>query len=384
MRMHQRLVLLNKSRLRGFFIILALLFAIGTLAQAAAFAQQQPEITDLPEPLFPPEPYENYSPPIPNYKLNFKDDCNRSCCAKDYSDKDPLHYMKKPDYDKDMSVSPFYLDRRDQATITPCERMSMLSPLRMDASIPAQPQTLPRIDIKSDSSRQSMTPYALIQNRQGANDKFHVATGGGRITAQLANVSYYSICAGRGENTVIVKNTDNGGIHTYGGNNHIILAGNNTNQFTRAGHNGGNVIEIEHAVPISRPDKASFRNEQWSSNSVFRTGLSGGNGDDTVVLKNLPTGSKWCHIGDYELFGEQFHVVEFALPPSVVEGPRRQRINFGTSIDYVVVFGQKMTLIEFLENKPSNSKLCQPERPMPVAPKPPPPPVKKKVIRGYW
>lgn len=354
------------------------------LVPSASFGQT--EVHDVPDPMFPPEPYENYTPPLPNHKLNFHDDCNRSCCAGSYSDKNPLHYVK-PDYNKDMSVSPFYLDRRDPADITPCQQFSQLPPLRAEATRPQLNGPPPRVDIKSNSTRRSTASYAWVENREGANTQFHVAMGGGMSQVHFQNVTFYSICAGRGDNTLVVTNTDNGGIHTYGGNNHIVLAGNNTNQFTRAGNGGGNVIEIEHAVPVSRPDKPSFRNEQWQSNSVFRTGLSGGNGDDTVILKNLPTGSKWCHIGDYELFGEQFHVVEFALPPSVVEGPRRQRINFGTSLDYVVVFGEKMTLIEFMENKPSGSKMCQPEPPPPPKPKPVPPkpaPPKPQVIRGYW
>lgn len=367
-------------RLRQLFFAAALFAAMLVLIQPT-FAQQ--EIHDTPDSMFPAEPYENYTPPLPNSQLNFKDDCNRSCCARDYSDKDPSHYMQKPNYMKDMKVSPFYLDRRDPADVTPCERLARLTPLRLDASA-VQPTQTPRFDLKSKSSRATDTAFALFENQEAANDNFHVAAGGGMSRFQFNNVSYYSICAGRGDNVITTRNSDNGGIHTHGGNNHITLAGSTTNQFVRAGDGGGNVIEVEHAIPISRPDQATFRDEQWKGNSFFRTGLSGGNGDDTVVLKNLPAGSKWCHIGDYSLFGEQFHVVEFALPPSVVEGPRRQRINFGTSIDYVVVFGEKMTLIQFMENKPSNSKLCQPDKPVVMMMQPAPKPQVKKVIRGYW
>jgi len=61
-------------------------------------------------------------------------------------------------------------------------------------------------------------------------------------------------------------------------------------------------------------------------------------------------GTKWCHIGDARVFGEIFHIVEFALPPSAVKGPRRQRISIGNSLEYVVFNGKRYTLEEFLNN----------------------------------
>jgi hypothetical protein len=135
---------------------------------------------------------------------------------------------------------------------------------------------------------------------------------------------------------------------TYSGDDHIYLSGNNTNMLTRTG-SGQDTIEIHQALAVpAKEEIPGFRGENWEAYTIYRTALSGGNGTDTVVIQDSPAGTKWCHTGSYYLYGETFYVVEFALPPSVIQGPRRQRINIGESVEYVVFRGHTYTLKDFL------------------------------------
>jgi hypothetical protein len=137
---------------------------------------------------------------------------------------------------------------------------------------------------------------------------------------------------------------------TYNGNDHIYMAGHNTNMLTRTGA-GQDLIEIHQATPLVTDGNApTFRGENWAAFNIYRTALSGGAGEDTVIIKDTPAGTKWCHLGGYWIFGEYFYVVEFALPPSVTDGPRRQRINIGRSVEYVVFQGRRYATREFLQH----------------------------------
>jgi hypothetical protein len=146
----------------------------------------------------------------------------------------------------------------------------------------------------------------------------------------------------RGSNVAMVANTDNGSILTYNGNDRIYLAGNNTNMLTRTG-SGEDLIELH----LTRSNDSAGTYQAFN---IYKTALSGGTGEDELVLRNAPPGTKWCHIGGYKLYGEYFYVVEIALPPTVTEGPRRQRVSIGSSIEYVSIKGKKYLLQEFLSH----------------------------------
>lgn len=352
---------------------LVLLCIVVLLTGAATLpAMAQP----VEEPFFPPEPIEDQRPTKSIKDLDFNKDCDRSSCAIRYSDRNPINYVRPENVDE-VQPTPFYLDRTVPANVVPCSRFANEPPLRqMGFTRPENPTIMA---VYSFNAAVASAPFSVLRNTHAEDASFHAGATGGMSRIELKNVKNYSVCAARGDNEVFVHNTDNGGIHTYGGNNTIHLSGNNRDQLTRAGDGGNNVIEVSHAEPTSRPQVPSFRNEQWKSYGIYRTGMSGGTGVDTVVLKNLPAGSKWCHIGSYNLLGERFHVVEFALSPSVIDGPRRQRINFGTTIEYVEVFGDRMTLQEFLGNKVPFGETCAPT----VAP-PAPEPISMPAVRGYW
>ena len=109
---------------------------------------------------------------------------------------------------------------------------------------------------------------------------------------------------------------------------------------TRTGA-GEDLIELYQARPNDGQNT-------WTAYNIYKTALSGGTDTDTLVIKGTPVGTKWCHIGGYRIYGEYFYVVEFALPPTVTQGPRRQRMNIGESVEFVVIKGKKYRLGDFL------------------------------------
>lgn len=314
---------------------------------------------------FPQEEFVQINPTLPNFKLNFNDDTQESCCAKDYTPSgQPITHSSVPgatgtagfgtgasrtsvarsEFEK---FNPRYLENTTPTHLVSCERFAEFPELAV-SSMPAsgfgrrntQDNNLP---IESYSTNVSLRRGAEYFSNPAMRNtsNFHIATAGGDGQVQIKDVNSYSICMARGNNVAMVANTDNGSILTYNGSDHIYLAGNNTNMLTRTGA-GEDLIELYQA----RPSEESPNN--WTAYNIYKTALSGGSDTDTLVLKGTPFGAKWCHIGGYRIFGEYFYVVEFALPPTVTEGPRRQRVNIGESIEYVVIKGKKYRLGDFL------------------------------------
>jgi hypothetical protein len=315
---------------------------------------------------FPQEDFVQINPTLPNSKLNFNDDAQESCCAKDYTPSGkPItrsstaagaaatvnsagatsrSSVARSEFEKS---NPRYLENSTPTHLVSCERFADFPELAVS--------TMPASGFGRRNARDNNLPIESYSTnvtlRRGAEyftnpvmrntSNFHIETAGGDGQVQIKDVHSYSICMARGNNVAMVANTDNGSILTYNGSDHIYLAGNNTNMITRTGA-GEDLIELYQA----RPGEENPNN--WTAYNIYKTAVSGGSDTDTLVIKGTPFGTKWCHIGGYRIFGEYFYVVEFALPPTVTEGPRRQRINIGESVEFVVIKGKKYRLGDFL------------------------------------
>jgi hypothetical protein len=317
--------------------------------------------------VFPAESFIRLSPTLPNERLDFNDDSQESCCAKDYTaDGKPLRSRSVSRQPVKSGVSggtatlpvpapvtgmvktafeqanPRY---QTVAVFVPPVRCSRFAELPESASYRQGPVdvavgSLPIDSYSTNVSRRPGAVYATDIRKRNTSD-FHVEVSGGESRVALRDVQGYSVCMGRGRNEAIAENTDHGSILAYNGDDRILLAGNNTNMLAWTG-DGEDVIEISQARP-SAPGASG-----WIAYQIYKTAVSGGNGTDRLVIRDTPFGTKWCAIGVYRLYGETFHVVEFALPPTITEGPRRQRINIGQSVEYVVIKGKTYSLQDFL------------------------------------
>jgi len=337
-------------------IALCLLACLPAIAQEAGADGQDSGF-------FPQENFVQINPTLPNSKLNFDDDSQESCCARDYTvTGKPISRVsgnaipeRVPDLAGKVNVAksefeksnPRYLENTTPAFLISCERFAQM-PEMVANTMPAASfngreakNSLPIVSYSTNVSQRTGAQYFTASAMRLTSD-FHIETIGGNGQLQLQGVNDYSVCMARGNNVAMVANTDNGSILTYNGSDHIYLSGNNTNMLTRTGA-GEDLIEMYQARPS---DDSSSTN--WSAYNIYKTAISGGSDTDTLVIKGTPVGTKWCHIGGYRVFGEYFYVVEFALPPSVTEGPRRQRVNIGESVEFVVIKGKKYRLNDFL------------------------------------
>ena len=312
---------------------------------------------------FPQEDFVQINPTLPNSKLNFDDDSQESCCARDYTPTGkPVSHasgsgipergpenpgrvnVAKSEFEKS---NPRYLENTTPSYLVSCERFAQM-PEMASNTMPAASfngkaarNSLPIVSYSTNVSQRPGAQYYTDPAMRLTSD-FHIETIGGDGQLQLQGVNDYSVCMARGNNVAMVANTDNGSILTYNGSDHIYLSGNNTNMLTRTGA-GEDLIELYQARPSDDNSATS-----WSAYNIYKTAISGGSDTDTLVIKGTPMGTKWCHIGGYRVFGEYFYVVEFALPPSVTEGPRRQRVNIGESVEFVMIKGKKYRLNDFL------------------------------------
>lgn len=314
---------------------------------------------------FPTEGFTPVNPTLPNSKLDFNDDSNESCCVRDYIKPGTAEYIKynsipqgtasaaatqqragsvaSSEFDKS---NPRYFENSAPIQLVECEKYARLPETVANATPDIQAaagrrlNSLPISSYSINVSTRTGAEYFTDPAMRNTSD-FHIETAGGSAVLKLKDVNSYSVCMARGNNVVLVANTDNASIITYNGNDHVYLAGNNTNMMTRTGA-GHDIIEVHQAQPVAEGSG------QWMAYNIYKTALSGSEGEDTVVIRGTPQGTKWCHIGSYKIAGETFFVVEFALPPSVTEGPRRQRINIGQSVEFVVFKGRRYGLNEFL------------------------------------
>lgn len=334
--------------------LLITLLGIVCLTCMPAISQQTEETN-----FFPNESFVELNPTLPNSKLDFGNESQESCCAKDYtsSGRSQSSVQQKPSGEVlagSLSASlrsefersnPRYLENSTPAYLVSCERFASLPELTANA--------LPSATFNDRSGKNSLAIESYSTNvsmREGAEyftdslvhntSDFHIETAGGDGQVKLQDVNSYSVCMGGGNNVAMIANTDHGSVLSYNGSDHVYLSGNNTSMLTRTGA-GEDLIELYQARP-------SESETSWSAYNLYKTAISGGSETDTLVIKGTPVGTKWCHIGGYRAFGEYFYVVEFALPPSVVEGPRRQRVNIGESVEYVVIKGKKYQLNDFL------------------------------------
>lgn len=341
--------------------------AVATAITLAATASAQDAVTYQAIEPFPQDfagvGFSKLSPTVPNTDLDFTDDSNLSCCSR-IPGRDRAYYRTpKVSPTETVKYAVSNIDASGPQILVQCERYNQLPVLvsnqtapPTDVEVNKQLAVFPRRAFKVDDSN------ILISNARFRNSisqrkddvttgYFHVSSVAGNNRVAFQDVANYSLCVARGSNVVEVRNTDNGSLLAYNGADYLRLAGNNTNMLTRGG-GGNDVIEIEQGDPLPLNDELgqAFRGEKWSANNVYRTAISGGDGVDILALVNSPLGTKWCHIGDATNYGELFHIVEFALPPSVVKGPRRQRISIGSSVEYIIFNGQKYSLEGFLNN----------------------------------
>lgn len=337
---------------------LTLAMTIGLVYQAPSFAQQANDpFVQLPE------NFVQISPTVSNDELDFEDDSNTSCCARTPDGKTRAYYRVPKNTNEQATRLTVDVNASGPQILVQCNKYANLVELVSNQTVAPESVSINKnYGITSRRAFKSTESHIGFTNRNhhsAQNDvgeiittgRFHVSGIGGNSHVDFQNVANYSVCMARGGNILDIRNTDNGSILTYNGADRIHLAGNNTNMLTRTGA-GNDIIEIEQADPVALNDQtgAAFRGEKWSSNNVYRTAVSGAEGIDTLLLSNTPLGTKWCHIGDSQVFGELFHIVEFALPPSAVVGPRRQRINIGNSVEYVIYNGKKYSLEQFLNN----------------------------------
>ncbi len=312
---------------------------------------------------FPQESFVQINPTLPNSRLNFDDDSQESCCAKDYSASgqpvaSPAQSLAPVDgrtaSAKGVSsfarseferANPRYQENLTPAYLVACERFAQLPELASNMASPSAfsdrggKSTLPIVSYSTNVSIRPGAEYFSDPRFTNTSD-FHVETIGGNSQLRLQDVRSYSVCMARGNNVAMVANTEDASLITYNGSDHLYLSGNNINMFTRTGA-GEDLIELYQASPAQT--SGSF-----TAFNIYKTAISGGSDTDTLVLKATPPGTKWCHIGGYRMYGEYFYVVEFALPPTVTEGPRRQRVNIGQSVEYVSIKGKKYLLNDFL------------------------------------
>lgn len=306
---------------------------------------------------FPPESFIPTETTLPNDKLNFDDDSQESCCTKDYTpDGKPIERksnasapsapenpasVRLTDFER---ANPRYVENSTPAYLVSCDRFadfpenaSIFNQFPMAGAIDTS-QNLPIVSYSTNVSTRVGADFFTDPKSSNTSD-FHIETAGGGSLVRLQDVNSFSVCMARGSNIAMLANADNGSIITYNGNDRIYLAGDNTNMFTRTG-SGEDIIEIHLTREIANGNLQAF--------NIYKTAISGGTGRDELIIRNAPPGTKWCHIGSYQLYGETFHVVEIALPPSVTQGPRRQRINIGSSIETVSIKGKQYYLQDFL------------------------------------
>lgn len=350
--------------LQPWVLCLALLAGMMMIGLAPAFSQ------DAGTGMFPQDRFTQLYPTLPNEELDFTDGRD-SCCAGDYVPTAKTPSGRKGEFDQSphtndpavnsLPKSAFEAANPTYSAISPFVEVvacDVLADLPEQASTsgeraPTHIDSATNLPLKTNSINTSQRKRAqfFTDPRKNNTNSFHITTKGGLSLVQLQDVNNYSVCMARGGNIAMVANTDNGSIHTYNGNDHIYIAGHNTNMLTRTGA-GDDIIEIYQARPhaelASAGSLAGFQNEQWQSYNIYKTAISGSEGLDTLRLQGTPWGTKWCYIGGYTLYGEYFYVVEFALPPSVNDGPRRQRISIGRSVEYVEFKGKRYLLREFL------------------------------------
>ena len=323
------------------------------------------------EAFFPPENFVQIHPTLPNSRLNFNDDSQESCCAKEYdasgasvqsnatgasagtaamTNGSTSHSVARSEFERS---NPRYLENSTPSYLVTCDRFADLPETAASMGMPVvnfndftPSNALPIESYSSNVSLRQSARYYSNPSMHVTSD-FHIETAGGSSQIQLRDINSYSVCMGRGNNVAMVVNSDGGSILAYNGNDHIYLAGNNTNMLTRTGA-GDDIISLAQGQSNESTGELVSAGATWTAYNIYKSALSGGSGTDTLMVSGTPVGTKWCHIGGYRLYGEYFYLVEFALPPSVTDGPRRQRISIGESVEYVVIKGKRYRLNDFL------------------------------------
>lgn len=308
---------------------------------------------------FPQENFVQLNPTLPNSQLNFEDDSQESCCAKDYgtpsrqssgthregnatNDPSTRQMLGRSEFEQ---ANPRYQQNATPAYMVSCERFANLPELASNVSPSATfndrsgKNTLPIVSYSTNVSGRRGADYFSDPRMKNTSD-FHIETIGGDSQVRLQDVRSYSVCMARGNNVAMLANTEDASIVTYNGSDHLYLSGNTINMFVRTG-SGEDLIELYQARP-------SQTGQDYTAFNLYKAAISGGSDTDTLLIKGTPPGTKWCHIGGYRLHGEYFYVVEFALPPSVTEGPRRQRVNIGESVENITIKGKTYRLNDFL------------------------------------
>ncbi len=293
---------------------------------------------------------------LPDGKLNFDDDSADSCCGQDYAS-DGRYSPQSAGHTTAMIRSSFgmnnprYLENSTPPYLVSCQHLEDL-PASAPESLPAQSGglNLTALPIGSYTTEVTRRPGAVLSNdfTSSNTSDFHLEMAGGQSSVALQAVQNYSICMARGNNVAQINNSQSGSVLSYNGDDHIILSGKNTDMFTRTGA-GNDLVELflTNASPTVSSN-ASANN--LTGFNIYKTAISGGSGNDILLIQGAPFGTKWCNIGSYQQFGETFFVVEIALPPSVTSGPHRQRISIGKSIETVIIKGKRYNLQSFLEH----------------------------------
>lgn len=308
------------------------------------------------------------TPTLPNSLLNFQDLSQQSCCVEKEAHRAILKHQHSsqtgtntalPEKQPDIPWSAFEQDNPHHSVnstpphLVTCSKFSELPDLMSNAIMPVSNfrnekdrQTLPIESYSTSVSLREGAQY-LTDPKMDVTSDFHIETAGGSSQIKLSGVNRYSVCMARGNNVAMIANTNQASILTYNGSDHIYLSGHNTNMLVRTG-DGEDLIELYQAQPVDKQVSVITQTTQWSAYNIYKSAISGGTSVDTLLIKGTPIGSKWCNIGRYNLYGESFYVVEFALPPTVSDGPRRQRVSIGQSIEFVIIQGKKYALQSFL------------------------------------
>jgi hypothetical protein len=308
----------------------------------------------------PGEAYIKLSPTLPDAQLDFTNDAQNSCCAHGYAPNgQPLPSAPSP-LVTGSATNPILLTEFEQAnpehsgvTIpgvpVSCKAFETFPIWTSNGHLPESPQNnLPITAYSTNISRRPGAVFITDPTKRKTSD-FHVEVSGGNSRLALQNVQHYSVCMARGQNELLIGNTSDASIMAYSGDDHITASGDSTDMFIQSGA-GEDTIEILQAKATD--------SGAWHANTLYKTAISGGSGTDTLIISETPPGTKWCYVGFYRLYGELFHVVEFALPSTVSSGPHRQRLSIGESVERVRMKGQDYSLADFLNHGDTQSSVA--------------------------
>ncbi|MEM0951110.1 MAG: hypothetical protein AAGI66_03090 [Cyanobacteria bacterium P01_H01_bin.74] len=233
---------------------------------------------------------------------------------------------------------------------TQCSALSNLPANEADktlkpSSLQSLLQSLNGLPIDSYSSNVSSRSGAvfLTSPRFKETSDFHIQSKGGNAKLKLNGISRYSVCLARGNNLVAIGNASYGSVFSYAGNDFVSLTDQITNTVINTGDED-DTISIELAKKVETGQKNPLSSRSTKANTLYRVVLSGGPGDDLLVLHHAPPGSQWQVTGQFSSNGEQFYQIEIRHAGAL----KSQRMDIGTSIEKIEFYGKTYMAKDFL------------------------------------